>query len=161
MRNVVEFPRPPAVLSTVPSTQKGCASQREQCDLRDQIEGGSPIIKAATIFTSCQAAREAGYIADKTFDGLYAGYDGIVGDKYVKGSERALAKLARLVNRADVVMTVELRSLTKVAGFIMKEKKDHGYEIEAEREDFLRAFAGLIDRLAEAQHERECKAARQ
>jgi len=38
----------------------------------------------------------------------------IVGVKYVTGSDRALAKLARLVKKADTLMTVELWSLARV-----------------------------------------------
>jgi hypothetical protein len=38
----------------------------------------------------------------------------IVGVKYVTGSDRALAKLARLVKKADTLMTVEFWSLARV-----------------------------------------------
>jgi hypothetical protein len=41
----------------------------------------------------------------------------IVSDRYMKGFDRALCKLARLVKKATVVMTFDFCSLARVAGF--------------------------------------------
>jgi hypothetical protein len=67
----------------------------------------------------------------------------------VTGSDRALAKLARLVKEADTLMTVELWSLARVACFIMEEEEEHGYSIEAERADFPKALPGFDQAVAE------------
>jgi hypothetical protein len=83
---------------------------------RSKREGTSDVIKAAVAYCCNKCTAEPGFIADHTADGVFAGYGGIVGGKYLKGADRSMRKLVKLMDGAAGLMTVEVWSLASVAG---------------------------------------------
>ena len=127
----------------------------------DDRERASKILKAATTFTACCAAYDGAWKAERTGNGLFAGGDGIVGERFCNGAENALARLTRLVRKADenTIMTVELRSVAAVAGFILDREREQGcssdVSLDRGQVEFLMAFAALVDRVGYGQYHRE------
>jgi hypothetical protein len=118
-----------------------------QSSLEDR-EYASSILKEAVTFTACVAAYDGAWTAERTGDGIFAGSDGVVGGTFWDRAKNSVARLTKLVRKADeaTVMTVELRSLAATAGFILdRERKQGGLEVSLERPqvDFLIAFASL------------------
>ena len=124
-----------------------------------EIEKNSHILKAAVTYCCTKSTAAAGFIADHTGDGVFAGYGGIVGGAYLDKSERSLRKLVKLMDRSDDVMTVELWSLAGVAGFFLKEATEPGMELVDEEIEYLKSFLRLVGRFCHEQYEREWSAA--
>lgn len=83
-----------------------------------------------------------------------------MGEKHVKGADRSIRKLVKLMNQPSTgMLTVELRSLACVAGYVMKQMEDDE-PIEEKEIAFLRSFARLVERLCEDQYKRELQAVR-
>jgi len=125
---------------------------------KSKREETSELIKAAVAYCCSMATAEAGYIADHTCNGVFAGYGGIIGDKHMRAADRSLRKLVKLMNGATDLMTVELWSLASVSVFIMNKGKEPGEEIESEEMEFLQSFARLTERICKVQYDREIKA---
>ncbi len=120
-------------------------------------EEASDVIKAAVTYCCSKATVEPGFIADHTCDGIFAGYSGIVGGKYMREAERSLRKLVKLMGAADNLMTVELWSLASVASLVLKQADDPGDEFQDEEISFMKSFARLIERVCKDQYGREIK----
>jgi hypothetical protein len=90
---------------------------------------------------------------------VFAGYGGIVGEKHAKAADRSIRKLAKLMDQSAGVLTVALRSLARVAGFVMKQMEDDE-PIEEKEIAFLKSFARLVERVCADQYERELRAVR-
>ena len=126
---------------------------------RSKREEKSIIIKAAVSYVCNQSTIAAGFIADCTCDSVFAGYGGVVGKKHVTAADRSIRKLTKLMDQSTEVLTVELRSLAGVAGFVMKQMEDDE-PIEEKEIAFLKSFAGLVGRLCKDQYYRETEAVR-
>ena len=142
-------PRQP-VACEPPSSSKADKVEREK---------DSRILKAAVTYCCTKSTDAGGFIADHTGDGIFAGYDGIVGGAYLDKAERSFRKLMKLMNQTDDVMTVELWSLASVAGFILKEATEPGMELVDEEMEYLKSFLRLVGRFCHEQYEREWSAA--
>jgi hypothetical protein len=143
--------RPPPSIPCEPAS----SSMADKIDL----EKNSHILKAAVTYCCTKATGAAGFIADHTGDGVLAGYEGIVGGPYLAKAERSLRKLVKLMDQADDVMTVELRSLAGVAGFILKEADEPGMEIVDDEMEYLKSFLRLVGRFCHERYECEWSAA--
>ncbi|WP_072824287.1 hypothetical protein [Bradyrhizobium erythrophlei] len=140
-----------------------CKKSKREVTPSDQTledrERASRILKEAVTFTACVAAYDGAWKAERTGDGLFAG--GSIGDSFCGRAENSLARLTRLIRKADeaAVMTAELRSLAAVAGFILDRARDEGdsdeVTLQRTRFDFLIAFAALADRALRKKYERE------
>ena len=84
-------------------------------------------------------------------------YSPAMAEKHVKVADRSMRKLVKLMDQSTGVLTVELRSLACVAGFVMKQMEDDE-PIEEKEIAFLKSFAGLVERLCKDQYDREIKA---
>jgi hypothetical protein len=121
-------------------------------------EAASDVIKAAVTYCCAKSTAEAGFISDHTRDGVFAGCVGIVGEKYSRDAERSMRKLVKLMDGASGLMTVELRSLASVAGFVIKQIEQLEVDPNDDEMDFLKSFAGLVERFCGDQYDREIKA---
>jgi hypothetical protein len=117
-----DSPRPAEVIELRPSSRRpprqpqgaivpGC----HPVSNRDQRERESKITKQAVMFTAWCSAYDGAWVAEHTGDGLFAGCDGIVGEKLWDGAEGALASLTKLLQKSDntTIMTVELWSAAR------------------------------------------------
>jgi hypothetical protein len=125
---------------------------------RNKREETSQVIKAAVAYCCNKCTSEPGFIADHTADGAFAGYGGIVGEKYLKAADRSMRKLVKLMDGAAGLMTVEVWSLASVAGFVLKQTEDVGVELVDEEMEFLKSFARLVERVCKDQYNRESSA---
>ena len=123
------------------------------------MEKKSQILKMAVTYCCSKSAGTGGFIADHTGDSLFAGYDGIVGGAHLDKAYRSSRKLIKLMNQADDVMTVELRSLASVAGLILQEAEEPGMELIDRELEYLKSFVRLVGRYCHEQYEREWSAA--
>jgi hypothetical protein len=127
---------------------------------RSKREESSSIIKTAVSYVCNKSTAEPGYIADHTGDGVFAGYGGIVGEKYLNAADRSLCKLIKLTEKAKNPLTVELWSLASVAGFVIKLGTEPGAELQDDEIAFLKSFAGLVERVCKDQYHRETEVVR-
>jgi hypothetical protein len=127
---------------------------------RSKHEETSNVIKAAVAYCCSKATAEPGYIADHTCDGVFAGYGGIVGAKYMRDADRSMRKLVKLMDGAAGLMTVEVWSLASAAGFVLKQTEEVGVELVDEEMEFLKSFARLVERICKDQYNRETEAVR-
>jgi hypothetical protein len=143
-----------------PPIQRTAGEGLSPKDARSKREATSDVIKAAVTYCCSKVTAEPGYIADHTFNGVFAGYGGIVGDKYMREAARPMRKLAKLMNGTKGLVTVELWAIASVAGVVMKQTEETGVELIDEEMEFLKSFAKLVERFCEDQYDRECKAVR-
>lgn len=131
------------------------------CAMADKVERerNSHILKAAVTYCCTKSTNAGGFIADHTGDGVFAGFEGIVGGAYLDKADRSFRKLVKLMDRSDDVMTVELWSLASVAGFILKEATEPGMDLIDEEIEYLKSFLRLVGRFCHEQYEREWSAA--
>ena len=141
--------------------RRAATHEPSSCSKADKVERekNSQVLNAAVTYCCTKATGAAGFIADHTGDGVFAGYGGIVGGAYLDKAERSLRKLVKLMDQPDAVMTVELWSLAGVAGFILKEADEPGIEILDEEMEYLKSFLRLVGRFCHEQYEREWSAA--
>jgi hypothetical protein len=125
---------------------------------RSKHEQTSDVIKAAVAYCCNKCTAEPGYIADHTGDGVFAGYGGIVGEKYLKAADRSIRKLVKLMDGAAGLMTVEVWSLASVAGFVLKQTEEVGVELVDDEMEFLKSFVRLVERICKDQYNRETTA---
>jgi hypothetical protein len=160
MNNVVEFRRPaldpPNVIPPQPSEGKRVSPWKA----RAEHEKTSSIIKAGTAYCCSKSTLPAGFVADHTCDGVFAGFGGIVGEKHIRTADRSMRELVKLMDSAAGVMSVELWSLASVAGFVLKESDDSGIDMDDAELGFLKSFARLVGRLSKEQYDRESAALR-
>jgi hypothetical protein len=150
--NVVKF-QPPAV--NPPRTVSRRVEPLSPWKARAEHEKTSRIIRAATAYCCSKSTLAPGFIADHTCDGVFAGFGGIVGERHVRSAERSMKTLVRLMESTACVMTVELRSLASVAGYVLKEFEENQIDITGNELEFLKSFARLVDRLSKEQYDRE------
>jgi hypothetical protein len=153
--NVVEFRPPTLNLPWAASPQRSEGEPLSLWKARAEHEKTSSIIKAGTAYCCSKSTLAAGFIADHTCDGVFAGFGGIVGEKHVRTADRSMRELAKLIDSAAGVMSVELRSLASVAGFVLKESDDSGIDMNGAELTFLKSFARLVGRLSKEQYDRE------
>jgi hypothetical protein len=155
MDNVVEFRRPALNLPQVASPQPAGGEPLSPWRARAEHEKTSSIIKAGTAYCCSKSTLAAGFIADHTCDGVFAGFGGIVGEKHVRTADRSMRELARLMDAAGGLMTVELWALASVAGFVLQESDESGIDIDDNELIFFKSFARLVGRRCKEQYERE------
>ena len=132
--------------------------------LRDR-ERASKILKATATIVAGYSAYDGAWKVERTGDGLIAGSDGVVGERFVVGADKALARLPRLLGKVDekTVMTVELRSVAAVAKFILERERSLGggecVSLDDIQVNFLIAFADFVDRAGQERYEQECGSA--
>jgi len=64
-------------------------------------------------------------------------------------------KLAKLMDGATALMTVELWAIASTAGLVMKQTDETGVELDDQEMAFLKSFARLVERLCKDQYHRE------
>jgi hypothetical protein len=153
--NIVEFRRPASNLPRVVSPQPSGDEPLSPWMARAEQEKTSRIVKAGTAYCCSKAALAPGFIADHTCDRVFAGFEGIVGEKHVRNADRSMKELVKLMDAAAGVPAVELRSLASVAGFVLKEADENQIDMNNEELKFLKSFARLVARLSKEQYNRE------
>jgi hypothetical protein len=113
---------------------------------RGQITEHSEIVMQCTIYAQSIAAYEAGFYADRSLEGHYAGGRSGPGARHYNNSQRALLKLNVLAMKETALTDVELFSKTRVFILLMKSASRKGHELVDEENVFLRLFGLEVER---------------
>jgi hypothetical protein len=114
--------------------------------MRGQILDHSEIVMQCTIYAQSIAAYEAGFYADRSLEGHYAGGRSGPGHRHYNKAQRALLRLNVCAMKEVAMTDVELFAKTRVFILLMQQASRKGHSLVDEENVFLRLFGLEVER---------------